>query len=239
MADQPVGWALDLGTREDTGRVAYAELLIDGVAWYSTDDCRFDPTFGPPVDCHGMPRPDVSRYHPTHPDSPRSGYYFAMDVGSLYKAGLNEGPHVMKIRVGDQEQTFAELPGTAGIPVFFSCIRNSTFAPVGYIDFPGNFDYVKGTVQFLGWALPFVSTVEIQIDGVVAGVAEYGFLRTDVQAAYPTYGPIAYRSGWRFNMDTTQLSDGRHRLTVTALSSNGGQRAEIGSVDFYTDNIKQ
>lgn len=233
------GWALDLGTREDTGRVAYAELLIDGVRWYSTDDCRFVTAYGALVDCYGMPRPDVARYFPTHPDSPRAGYYFAMDVGSLYKAGVNEGAHVLKVRVGDQEQTFAELPGTAGIPVFFSCMRNNTFAPVGYIDFPGNYDYVKGTVQFLGWAVQQVATVEIQIDGVVAGVAEYGFLRTDVQAAYPSYGLVAQRSGWRFNMDTTQLADGRHRLTVTALSTTGGQRAEIGSVDFYVDNIQQ
>ena len=27
------GWALDLGTRGGTGRVAYAELLVDGVRW--------------------------------------------------------------------------------------------------------------------------------------------------------------------------------------------------------------
>jgi hypothetical protein len=38
-------------------------------------------------------------------------------------------------------------------------------------------------------------------------------------------------------MDTTQLADGRHRLTVTALNS-GGVRSEIGSVDFYVDNIQ-
>jgi N-acetylmuramoyl-L-alanine amidase len=234
------GWALDLGTREDTGRVAYAELLIDGVRWYSTDDCRFDSSFGAYVDCYGLPRPDVAKYYPTHPDAPRAGFYFAMDVGSLYSlAGLREGPHVLKIRVGDQEQTFAELPGTAGIPVFFSCIRSNTFAPVGYIDYPASFDYVKGTVQFLGWAVAQVSTVEISIDGVVAGLAEYGFLRTDVQAAYPTFSSAALRSGWRFNFDTTQLSDGRHRLTVTALGTSGGARAEIGSVDFYVDNINQ
>ncbi|MBI2214130.1 MAG: Ig-like domain-containing protein [Acidobacteria bacterium] len=234
------GWALDLGTREDTGRVAYAELMIDGVQWYSTDDCRFDSTFGAYVDCYGLPRPDVAKYYPTHPDSPRAGYFFAMDVGSLVSlAGLREGPHVLKVRVGDQEQTFSELPGTAGIPVFFSCIRGSLFAPFGYIDFPHNFDHVKGTVQFLGWALPQVQTVEISIDGVVAGLAEYGFLRTDVQAAYPTFTSAALRSGWRFNMDTTQLSDGRHRMTVTALSTSGGQRAEIGSVDFYVDNANQ
>ncbi|MGK2856234.1 MAG: hypothetical protein ACSLFQ_03405 [Thermoanaerobaculia bacterium] len=231
------GWALDLGTREDTGRIAYAELMIDGVRWYSTDDCRFDPTFNAYVDCYGLPRPDVSKYYPTHPDSPRSGYYFAMDVGTLIsRGGLREGHHTLKVRVGDLEQTFADLPHTSGVPVFFSCIRPDLFAPIGYIDFPHNFDYVKGTVQFFGWAVPDVATVEISIDGTVAGLGEYGFLRTDVAAAYPTFAN-ATRTGWRFNMDTTQLADGRHRLTVTALSSIG-VRSEIGSVDFYVDNLR-
>ncbi len=234
------GWALDLGTREDQGRVAYAELLIDGVRWYSTDDCRFDATFNAYIDCYGLPRPDVAKYYPTHPDSPRSGFYFAMDVGSLVSlVGLREGPHVLKVRVGDVEQTFADLPNTSGVPVFFSCMRSNTFAPVGYIDYPAHFSYVKGTVQFLGWAMPQVSTVELSIDGVVAGLAEYGFLRTDVVAAYPTFSSSALRSGWRFNMDTTPPADGRHRLTVPALSTNGSQRAEIGSVDFYVDNANQ
>lgn len=231
------GWALDLGTREDTGRVAYAELLIDGVRWYSTDDCRFDTTFNAYIDCYGLPRFDVSKYYPTHPDAPRSGFYFAMDVGSLWNAGLREGHHSLKVRVGDQEQTFADLPGTSGVPVFFSCMRPDLFAPIGYIDYPRNFDFLKGTVQFLGWALPNVAGVEISIDGTVAGLAEYGFLRTDVAAVYPTFGNNVMRSGWRFFFDSTQLADGRHRMTVTALNASG-VRSEIGSVDFYVDNLR-
>ncbi len=229
------GWALDLGTREDTGRIAYAELLIDGVRWYSSDDCRFVVAYNSLVDCYGFPRHDVAKYYPTHPDAPRAGFYFAMDVGALWNAGVRQGSHTLKVRVGDLEQTFADLPNTSGVPVFFSCIRIDTFAPIGYIDFPHNFDYVKGTVQFLGWAAERVSGIEITIDGTVAGMAEYGFLRSDVAAAYPSSN--ALRSGWRFNMDTTQLADGRHRMTVTALDS-GGQRAEIGSVDFYVDNLR-
>ncbi len=231
------GWALDLGTREDTGRVAYVELLIDGVKWGSTDDCRFDAAFGAHIYCYGLSRPDVAKYYPTHPDALRSGFFFPIDVGSLIALGVREGNHTMKIRVGDLEQTFADIPRSSGVPVFFSCVTGNFFNPIGYIDVPRNFDYVNGTVTFLGWAMDdsvrTVATVEIMIDGQVAGVAEYGFLRTDVFAAYPTFRQD--RVGWRFNMDTTQLSDGRHRMTVTAISS-AGARSEIGSVDFFTDN---
>jgi len=36
-------------------------------------------------------------------------------------------------------------------------------------------------------------------------------------------------------MDTTQLSNARHRLTVRVVTSSGG-RTEIGSTDFYVQN---
>ena len=231
------GWALDLGARSDLGRVAYAELLIDGVEWYTTDDCRFDPTFEAFVDCYGLTRFDVAKYYPTYPDAPRSGFFFAIDVGSLMKLGVRAGHHVMKVRVGDQEQTFADLPHTSGVPVFFACVENNFFNPIGYIDYPTNYDYLKGAVTFYGWTIDDASTVaavEIWIDGTFAGVAQYGFPRTDVQAAYPVFRN-SRNSGWRFTMDTTQLSDARHRLTVVAVDSQN-QRSEIGSVDFYVDN---
>ena len=43
-------------------------------------------------------------------------------------------------------------------------------------------------------------------------------------------------SGWRFVMDTTKLSNARHRLTVRVLDTLGF-RTEIGSVDFYVQNL--
>lgn len=234
------GWALDLGTREDTGRVAYAELLVDGVRWYSTDMCRFDATLGGYINCYGLPRFDVQRYYPTYPDAPRAGFNFTLDVGALLARGVASGHHTLKVRVGDQEQTFADLPNTSGIPVFFQCVEEtSDFASRGYIDNPINYDFVKGNVVFHGWALDEnlgVQNVEIFVDGNFMGIASYGHSRPDVQAAYPTI-PGAAQSGWRFNLDTTQLSDARHRVTVQVLD-RAGFRSTIGSVDFYVDNAQ-
>ena len=230
------GWALDLGTRNDLGRVSYAELLVDGVRWYSTDDCGF--VGGRYTNCYGLPRYDVQRFYPNYPDAPRAGFMFTLDVGALLAQGVRPGNHVLKVRVGDQQQTFADLPGPAGIPVFFQCAEiTNDFASVGFIDVPTTFDYVTGNVAFQGWALDEnggVTSVEIIIDGNYVGQAQYGFPRPDVGNQY-SFIFNADRSGWRFTMDTTKLSNARHRLTVRVLD-NFGNRSEIGSVDFYVTN---
>jgi N-acetylmuramoyl-L-alanine amidase len=231
------GWALDLGTRTNLGRVQYVELMIDGVRWASTDDCAFSTVFNVYTNCYGLPRFDVQRFYPTYPDSPRSGFMFTMDVGALLALGVRPGNHVLKVRVGDQQQTFTELPGPQGIPVFFECAEDRVASASGFIDIPVQFDYVRGNVTFQGWAANErggIVAVEILVDGDFIGVAQYGFPRPDVQLANP--GLLnSLNSGWRFTMDTTKLANARHRLTVRALDS-AGLRTEIGSVDFYVQN---
>jgi hypothetical protein len=121
--------------------------------------------------------------------------------------------------------------------VFFECGENRVAAIQGFIDIPTSFDYVKGNVTFQGWAANernSVATVEILVDGDFIGQAQFGYPRPDVQEANPTLFGAA-SSGWRFTMDTTKLSNARHRLTVRATDS-AGLRTEIGSVDFYVAN---
>ncbi|HEV7428419.1 MAG TPA: hypothetical protein VGQ46_18840 [Thermoanaerobaculia bacterium] len=232
------GWALDLGTRTDTGRVSYAELLVDGRRWYSTtDDCGFSAIFGNYVNCYGMPRFDVERYYPNYPDSPRSGYLFTMDVGALLALGVRPGNHILKVRVGDQDGTFTELPNRDGLPVFFECAEDRVASAVGFIDVPHTSDFMKGTVTFQGWAViegSPLSSVEIIVDGDFKGQAQYGFPRPDVAVQYP-FLPNSQNSGWRFVIDTTKLGNSKHRLTVRVVNFTG-QKTEIGSVDFYTQN---
>ncbi|MDQ3280555.1 MAG: Ig-like domain-containing protein [Acidobacteriota bacterium] len=231
------GWALDLGTRRDTGRVAYAELMVDGVRWLSTDDCGV--VAGRFANCYGLPRFDVARYYPTFPDAPRAGYLFTLDVGALMNLGVHPGNHRLSVRVGDREQTFAELPNKDGLPVWFQCVDQSTFDFVGFgfIEFPNVMDYVTGTVVFRGWALDengTITSLEVYVDGNFLGTAQYGFPRNDVADQYPHVVNSA-NSGWAFSFDTRKLTNARHRLTVRAIDSRG-HAAEIGSVDFYTTN---
>jgi len=229
------GWALDLGTRRDTGRVAYAELLVDGVRWYSTDDCGL--ILGRFANCYGLPRYDVARYYPTYPDAPRAGFLFTLDVGALMSNGVRPGNHTLHVRVGDREGTFADLPNHDGIPVFFQCADTSVgFPSTGFIEFPQSFDYVGGDVLFRGWALneQGVSSVDVIVDGNFVGNAIYGFSRLDIQDQYPFIFNSKF-SGWTFNMDTRRLSNARHRMTVR-VRNNFGVLTEIGSVDFYVAN---
>ncbi len=231
------GWALDLAPRGDIGRVAYAELLIDGVRWISTDDCAFNPIFGAYANCYGLPRFDVERYYPNYPDAPRSGFMFTLDVGALLALGVSPGNHILKVRVGDNQQTFAELPNRDGIPVQFICGETPLGFPAqGFIDAPTTYDYVKGNTVFQGWAVSegSVSQVEIIVDGNFIGVAEYGLPRPDVAVNYP-YIFNSAKSGWTFTMDTTKLRNERHRLTVRVLDGQA-HPTDIGSVDFYTQN---
>jgi hypothetical protein len=232
------GWALDLGTRTDTGRVAYAELVVDGRRWYSTsEDCGFSPIFNNYVNCYGMPRFDVERYYPNYPDAPRSGFVFTMDVGALMALGVKPGNHVLKVRVGDNQQTFTELPNRDGIPVFFQCAENFVASAVGFIDVPHTSDFMKGTVTFQGWAViegSPISSIEIIVDGDFKGLAQLGFPRPDVAIQYPYLG-FSEKSGWRFTIDTTKLANSKHRVTVQVVDFRG-LKTIIGSVDFYTQN---
>jgi hypothetical protein len=232
------GWALDLGTRTNTGRVSYIELLVNGVRRISTLNCGFSPVFGAFANCYGLERQDVAKYYPNYPDSVRSGFMFTLDVGALLAIGVPQGSAILKVRVGDLQQTFAELPGPQGVNVFFTCAEiNQDFASVGYIDVPAPFDYVGGDVTFQGWALDEnvgVAAVELFIDGVFVGQAQIGFPRPDVQVLNPHIFNNA-NSGWRFTMDTRLLSNARHQLTARVLDQQG-RRSIIGTVDFYVQN---
>jgi hypothetical protein len=233
------GWALDLAPRTDTGRVAYVEMMIDGVRWASTDDCGFNPLFAEYANCYGLTRYDVERYYPNFPDAPRSGFMFTLDVGALMALGVRPGNHVLKVRVGDQQQTFSELPTRDGIPVFFQCAGDTNSLPAyGFIDIPTSFDYVKGVVVFQGWAIGEggVSVVELFVDGNFVGTAQYGLPRPDVREQYPFINNSG-NTGWRFSFDTAKLSNARHRLTARITAPNG-RKTEIGSVDFYTQNAR-
>ncbi len=231
------GWALDLGTRDGEGRVAYAELMIDGVRWLHTGMCGV--VGGRFSNCYGVPRYDVAKYYPNFPDAPRAGFIFTLDIGALIELGVPEGAHRLSVRVGDVEQTFTELPNRDGVPVWFQCVQDDfNFSGYGFIEFPTTFDYVSGDVMFRGWALADngnIAAVEVIIDGTFVGQAQYGFPRPDVEDQYPHLALRARNSGWQFTMDTRKLANSLHRLTVRAVTSTG-QRWEIGSVDFYVVN---
>ena len=93
------------------------------------------------------------------------------------------------------------------------------FAPYENIDQPvaGN---ISGVTTVSGWAFDdvAVSKVEILIDGVADGVADYGQPRPDVANAYPNFSPV--NVGFTYALTTTRFSNGPHALTVRVTDTS-------------------
>lgn len=99
-----------------------------------------------------------------------------------------------------------------------------------HIDAPAASQTVTGTAQFSGWAVDnnaSIASVEILIDNIGRGFAQYGTSRPDVCSAHPGVTGCP-NVGWTFSFDTTSLTYGSHTLAVKALSSSG-EYATIGS----------
>jgi hypothetical protein len=82
---------------------------------------------------------------------------------------------------------------------------------------------VSGLTSFAGWAFSTTfpgTNVLISIDGVNYGKAAYGGSRPDVCKVYP-YVPFCPNVGWSFDVDTTQLSKGPHKLGVSLIPFPG------------------
>jgi len=94
------------------------------------------------------------------------------------------------------------------------------FAPFANIDQPSAGGTLAGLAPVSGWAFDDVKVakVEIFIDGVADGVADYGSPRPDVQAVYPS-SPI--NVGFSYSLNTTKYTNGPHTLNVRATDSSG------------------
>lgn len=71
-----------------------------------------------------------------------------------------------------------------------------------------------------GWAFDdvMVSKVEIMIDGVVDGAADYGQPRPDVAQAYPNFSPV--NVGFTYSFTTIKFSNGPHVLTIRSTDTS-------------------
>lgn len=94
------------------------------------------------------------------------------------------------------------------------------FAPFENVDQPSSSSTLSGLTSVTGWAFDDVKVakVEILIDGVVAGTANYGSPRPDVQQVFPS-APV--NVGFTYSLDTTRYTNGPHTLNVRATDSSG------------------
>jgi hypothetical protein len=248
------GWALDTAHYSDDGgvrygQVSYVEMYVDGALIWNTDlDCMVlgteFPQVPPPLDdtyvnCYGYYRPDVNMMYPGFETSEKAGWMFVIDVYSqLLEVGYRPGVHTIKIRVGDEDEGAAiidELEFELTCPVHVL-----DYATMGYIDFPTDYEYVNGTVRTFGWVVDrdLVSRIDVYVDGVNMGRANYGFERKDVIPAFPNYPvSITQYSGWVFDLDTTLLGDGEHDFWLLVYDAHTpSQVREIGKRRIVVDN---
>lgn len=103
-------------------------------------------------------------------------------------------------------------------------------APFGYIDAGEGIDGAGGILGLTGWALDDqpIESVDIFVDGAIAGRAIYGLNRPDVTVLYPGF-PNSAMPGWVINLDTSRYLNGLH--TVSALvNSTSGERVFLNAV---------
>jgi len=234
------GWVLDVDMANDDsgddGGVAWVELLVDGEPLISTNDGAcwwWDPYnigHGFEVNCYGQLRQDIAELYSDVLNAKHSQFIFALDVNWLLFAVWNnpgfQGLHYISVRAGDRSGHQAIIDT---IPIIIDCNEDPDFPVFGDVYTPEVYERVQGIVPVTGWALdpdriiddidPGEDGVEIWIDGVWIGNAEYGLPSQEVWDNYPWVAGIApnvRNCGFEYDLDTTQFSDGEHELVVIA-----------------------
>jgi hypothetical protein len=94
------------------------------------------------------------------------------------------------------------------------------FPPYGFVDSPAPNTQVSGTINVTGWLFDNVAVakVEVYVDGVFVGNAEYGTPRPDVATAWPN---ALTNCGYQFALYTNAQANGLHTIQVRATDTSG------------------
>ncbi|HSE96724.1 MAG TPA: putative Ig domain-containing protein [Blastocatellia bacterium] len=169
-------------------------------------------------------------------------YTWSIMSGSL-AAGLNlsasgvisgtptaPGTSVFVVRVTDSAQQ------TVSRTLAINVRPADKLAPFGALETPDFGTTLNNMASGTGWALDNVGIhkIEVLVDGEKVGEAIYGLSRPDVAVVWGNF-PNARNSGFSFTFDTTQLSNGAHKLAVRVLDQ-AGNASLIGQRSFNTQN---
>ncbi len=194
------GWAID-NTSTIGSAISKVQVFVDGTLAGNA--------------IYGISRPDVCALWPGRPGCPNVGYTYQWNTSALAA-----GQHTITVSATDSDGT--PDSGTAGITVTVS-----DSPPTVVIDSPHAAAVVSGSTMISGWALDSagrigtaISSVKVQVDGVVVGNATYGSSRPDVCAAYAGR-PGCPNVGFTYALNTLTLTAGVHTITVSAVDSDG------------------
>ncbi len=121
----------------------------------------------------------------------------------------------------------------AGLPAFAA-------APFGFVEgIHGgqNQNAGGGVLPITGWALDDdgVERVELYVDGVPAGLTDYGRNRPDVELVFPGY-PDGALVGFGIFLDTTLYSNDLHQISARVTSNITGEQTWLNSVTIQINN---
>jgi hypothetical protein len=93
-------------------------------------------------------------------------------------------------------------------------------APMGNLDSPAAGSAVSGMVTVSGWAFDSESdtSVELYVDDALVASGSVNMNRPDINTAYPGSPPD---TAYQFDLDTTRLTNGPHRIEVQAADAAG------------------
>ena len=165
---------------------------------------------------HGTVRFDVSEAHPDWPKSTRSGYWYGVSV--IPAPALDNETAEMTIVAEDQEGRRQSLTRTVR-PIARPYLR-----PAGAIDIP-KLHELHDPLREAGWSSPLVvygwavdpegiDRIDVLIDDEVAGQAQLGLAREDIQYQNRTYRQLDLprQAGWVAILPTDEYAPGQHTL---------------------------
>jgi uncharacterized protein YjdB len=153
----------------------------------------------------GTARPDVKNAFPAYNDS-TSGFTYTLDTSKL-----SHKVHTITVKSNGKDGS--------------SAVQNITLNRPGNIttiDTPKTEQKVDGnSVNVAGWTLnpSGVKRIDIIMRGTTIGQAVLGDSRPDVAKAYPQYANS--KSGYHFNLDTSNLSGGDYTITLKVTGNDG------------------
>jgi hypothetical protein len=180
-------------------------------------------------------RPDVAATFPNLPLKDQAGWGLLMLTNFL----PNQGNGTFTLYAyADDVDGHTKLLGAKTI----TCSNATATKPFGAIDTPLQGETVSGTIINFGWALtpqPKAiatdgSTIQVVIDGAVAGNVTYNNARPDIQALFPGYANTNGAVGFK-SINTNTLTNGLHTISWV-VTDNGGAIEGIGSRFFSVSN---
>ncbi|MCX6582628.1 MAG: Ig-like domain-containing protein [Candidatus Aminicenantes bacterium] len=218
-----------------SGSIAVTGWALDDIEVKKVEIFNGEAYIGDAIFVEGA-RPDVESAYQQYPLNYKAGWGYMLLTNFL--PGGGNGTYTLSARATDAEGNQVTL-GSKTI----TCNNAQAVKPFGALDTPTQGGMASG-YNFLNWGWVLTpqpnsiptdgSTIEIWIDGLKKGHANYNVYREDIASLFPGYANSNGAVGYIY-LDTTAYEDGIHTICWTAADSAGNSDG-IGSRYFSIVN---